>query len=787
MRTAPLLCSVLALALCGAETPPPAQPAAPTAADVQADNRAARRLVKDAEEKNALGEPDAAVAILERVLEKYPKTTAAWTARLHLGRLHLAKSEFDQALEHFQRAAARGAGAQAEPNPDVAERVEALFQAGLCQVKLGHADRSFPSFRAVIESAPGTVWANRAYFEIGEAHFAAGNHTQAIANYRLVGASLSAEQTASLVGELGRPLVVRVQDRDLLLLSDAPLDATATTDEGDREKIRLRPLVPGSDIYLVQLPTALGAPSLGDGVLQGSGRTRATITYLDQATAGGATDQPRALSLAFVGEGRVACTDGAWRDVVKEVILDDGRGEVALRVRDADRDTGAPVDTVEVELVSEIPVPIDEKERQPGGPTVRWEERARLTVPLTESVPARAELTAAAGAVAAKPKPAAKAGDKPADTPAADPGLRTGVFTARVALVKAGGTPPAGALAVEIGDRISVRYRDERHLAATGPEARPALREAEVTVVPGSAATLMVAGTNLRDANLKVRKELLQAETSLRIGEVYRDMGLESYALKRFDEALNECRRVGASADSVDRQLREQTLHTLWRILLAKGALAEAAEACRALQRDFPDSDLIDDSLLALGEAAEKAGKLDQAAAMYQQVAALPGGSTLAPEALFRIGRMHDARVQRSEGGKLTEDAGARQRAIAAYRAVFTGFPDSAFAADAVKRIGDLYFAERDYGQAIDFFERVLRQYPDAPFIDDVLFNLARSRYLKEDFAGALAAVTRLEREHPGYQRIDKARTLRALIQRRQSAPAAPAAVPAPANAQAPK
>jgi outer membrane protein assembly factor BamD (BamD/ComL family) len=774
MRASPLLLIVALAAVPAAEPPAPAGPA--TAAAVsQADARAARRLVKDAEEKTSLGEPDAAVAILERVLEKYPKTAAAWTARLHLGRLHLAKNEYDKALEHFQRAAARGAGAQAEPNPDAAERVEALFQAGLCQVKLGHSDRSFPSFRAVIETAPGTTWANKAYFEIGEAHFASGNYTQAIANYRLVGASLSAEQAASLVAELGRPLVVRIQDRDLLLLNDAPIDGTATSDEGDRERVVLRPLVPGSDIYLAQLPTALGAAAPGDGVLQGSGKASATITYLDRHTGGGAVDQPRALTLAFVGEGRAAITDGAWRDEVKEVILDEGRGELAVRVRDADRDQGAAVERIDVDLVSEQPIPIDEKERQPGGPVVQWQERARLTVSLDESVPARAELTAAAGAIA---RTSGRSATAAATVGSAAAGMRTGVFTGRVALAKAG-TVPTGVLACEVGDRITVRYRDERHLASSGPGGRPAIREASVMIVPGSTATLMVSGTNLRDANLKVRKELLQAETSLRIGNVYRDMGLEQYAIKRFDEALGECRRVGANADSIDRELREQTLHTLWSILLAKGALAEAAEACRTLQREFPDSDLIDDSLLALGEAAEKAGKLDQATSMYQQVAALPGGSTLAPEALFRIGKMHDARIQRSEGGKITEDPAARQRAIAAYRAVFTGFPDSAFAADAVKRIGDLYFAERDYGQAIDFFDRVLRQYPDAPFIDDVLFNLARSRYLKEDFAGALAAVTRLEREHPGYPRLDKARTLRGLVQRRMSQAPAPAAAAA--------
>ncbi|MFM2090433.1 MAG: hypothetical protein RLZZ127_922 [Planctomycetota bacterium] len=754
MRIAPLL---LCLAAAPAWTAEPAAPAAASAtAPSVADQRAARRLIKDAEEKNALGEPDAAIAIYERVLEKYPRTTAAFSARLGLGRALFAKGEFEQAVDHFQRAAARGAGANAEPNPDVAERTEALFQTGMCHVKLGRSERSFPSFRAVIETAPGTDWANRAYFEIGEAHFAAGNHTQAIANFRMVGTSLQPEQVASLLAELGRPAVVTVHDKDLLLLEDAPFDAVATTSEGDRETVRLRPVVPGSDTYIAQLPTALGAPVPGDGVLQGSGRTAATVTYLDRYTADGRADVPRAMELKVVGEGRAAITDGAFRDIVRELILDEGAGEVNLRVRDPDRDLGPQAESVPAELVAERPLPMDDK-AEPGAEQ-KWEERSRIAVTLTESVPARAELTAAAGVTQVAARSATRA-------PGADAGLRSGVFTARVVLARAGGQVPAGALAVDLGDRVTVRYRDERHLRGD----QPALREARALVVPGNTATLMVAGTSLRDANLKVRKELLQAETSLRIGEVYRDMGLETHALKRFDEALDECRRVGAKAEVVDRDLREHTLHTLWRIFLAKGDLAAAADACRALQREFPQSDLIDDSLLALGEAAEKAGRIDQAAQMYQQVAALPGGSTLAPEALFRIGRMHETRIQSSQGGKVREDPAARQRAIAAYRAVFTGFPDSGFAADAVRRIGDLYFAERDYAQAIDFFERVLRQYPDAPFIDDVLYNLARSRYLKEDFAGALAAVARLEREHPGYARIDKARALRSLVQRRQS------------------
>ena len=73
MRILPVL---LASCACFAgEAAPPAKPATKTAEAVaapasQADQRAARRLIKDAEEKIQLAEPDAAIAIYERVLEK---------------------------------------------------------------------------------------------------------------------------------------------------------------------------------------------------------------------------------------------------------------------------------------------------------------------------------------------------------------------------------------------------------------------------------------------------------------------------------------------------------------------------------------------------------------------------------------------------------------------------------------------------------------------------------------------------------------------------------------------
>ena len=705
------------------------------AASVQA--RQARQLLRQAQDYLELGEGDAAVAVYQKIIERFPGMPAEFSAQLGLAR-HLAGSgAAGEAFDRYARAAQRGVGVRAEPNPDAAERAEAFYGMGLCLVRQGEAARSFGHFRAAIEAAPGSIWANLAYFQIGEAHLAAGNFTQAISSLRMVGTSLSAEEAASGLLELGRPLCIRVEDLDLLVLGGAPLSVRVVTDGGDEEVVTLRPEMPDSPIYGGQIGTALGVPRVGDGVVQADGTTRVSVRYRDQHNADDGLDRERAQDLRPVADGRVLVTDGAYRDRLTQVLLDAGTGQLDLLVEDGDRDAGNGAERVQVEVVAERPLP---PEDGIADPDPRWEVRSRVEAVL-EEMPSE-DGAQGAGAI-----------------------RRSGRFTGTVPLADAAGAIPDGALAVARGDRITVRYRDEIHLGAG-----TAVRSAEVQVVPGTLASLAMAGTDLSDPNLRVRKELLQAETALRLGEVYRDMGLDEHAQLRFADALAELRRVGASAGAIDRDLEEQTLRILWRVHLARGRLAEAAEASRALQSRFPDSDYIDDSLLALGEAAERAGDAAGAVGLYRQVAQLPQGSPLAAEALFRIGRLHERRIQRLQGDTLVEDARERQQAITAYRAVFSGFPASAFAAEALKKIGDFYFQERNFAQAIDFFERVLREHPDAPFLDEVLYNLARSRYLKEDFAGSLRAVERLEHDYPGFARMAQARKIRQLVAQTGSA-----------------
>ena len=713
---------------------------------VPAGARQARQLLRQAEEQLAMKEPEAAAALFEQVIERSVGTPAEFTAQLGLGRIRFSAGTFDQALERFQRAAARGAGVKAEPNPDLAERAEALYSAGLCFVRMGQANRCFPSLRAVTELAPGTVWANRAFFEIGEAHLAAGSFSQAIANFRMVGASLDAAQAGSLRVDLGRPLVLQVTDLDLLNLKEPKITVELVTSDGDKERVTLVPQVAGSERFVGQIPTASGASAPGDGVLQAIGTSTATVLFTDQHTESGLLDVPRTINLTMASDGQAALTDGAFRDPVSQLAIDEqGAGLVNLRVRDPDRDLADAVDKVDVEVVSEQVLPPEDAAATGEAGQPRYQERSRLAVRLSE-------LRAAPDAITA-----------PAATSA---GTHSGVFagTLPMVLAKEGVAVPKGTLAVALADRLTLRYKDVKHLA--GDDVRERITYA--TIVPGDGASLSVAGTNLPDAEMRVRKDLLLAETSMRLGEVYRDMGLDHHAQGRFDEALSACQRVVAERGVVDRALRARTLHTLWSIYLAKGALESAARACRTLQAEFPDSDLIDDSLLALGKAAEAAKQPDQAERYYEQIAALPKGSTLAAEAIWRIGQMHEGRMQTVDrDGTVNENPAERGKAIVAYRRVFTAYPDSQYAGESLRKIGDFYFAERNFVQAVDFFERTLREHADAAFVADVLFNLGRSLYLKGDFSAAMQSVDRIQREFPSYERMDKVRTLRQFIQKK--------------------
>ena len=80
---------------------------------------------------------------------------------------------------------------------------------------------------------------------------------------------------------------------------------------------------------------------------------------------------------------------------------------------------------------------------------------------------------------------------------------------------------------------------------------------------------------------------------------------------------------------------------------------------------------------------------------------------------------------------------------------VYDQFPDSGRVGDAVAKMADYYYDQKDYARATEVFENVLANQPDAKFLDVILFNYGRCLFRMDRKPQALAKFEQLLSEFP--------------------------------------
>jgi TolA-binding protein len=88
-------------------------------------------------------------------------------------------------------------------------------------------------------------------------------------------------------------------------------------------------------------------------------------------------------------------------------------------------------------------------------------------------------------------------------------------------------------------------------------------------------------------------------------------------------------------------------------------------------------------------------------------------------------------------------------RAFQEYKPVYDRFPDSGRVGEAVAKMANYYYQQKDYARAIDTFETVLSNQPDAKFLDVILFNYGRCLYRMDRRAEAKQRFDQLLGEFP--------------------------------------
>ena len=163
------------------------------------------------------------------------------------------------------------------------------------------------------------------------------------------------------------------------------------------------------------------------------------------------------------------------------------------------------------------------------------------------------------------------------------------------------------------------------------------------------------------------------------------------------------------------------------------------------LQREFPNSEFVDAALLQLAQVARKQNQYQRAIGIYGNLLAMQK-SPLRGEAQFGIAECYEEMAKAAaEGGR----AQLFDRSFQEYKKVYDQYPDSGRVGEAVAKMANYYYQQKDYARAIDTFERVLQAHPDAKFLDVILFNYGRCLYRMDRKADARKQFDHLIQDFP--------------------------------------
>lgn len=744
------------------------------------EDRSARKLLEAGDARMDADETAKAVEIWQSVIERYPRSKVRYEAHLRLGNHFLERERaYDKARVQFEAVAH-------EDNRDEDQRAESTLKMGVCFYEARNFGKCFQVMRDVIERFPVSKHVNQAYYYIGLGHFQLGHYSRAIDALEKVGTSLGENDTQVEKVEAGKRLFVKIEDADLAALDNGDsVNVECKATSGDVEVLKCYPVGRNVRIVLGSITTRLGKPQPGNGTLELKGDDKVAITYVDAQTSDKQFDRKLLREVSVVGNAIVTISDGAFAETLQGVVL--GK-TINVQTIDADRDLtdGADQIPVSVQLLRQksdaeieaetikalgtdgaVKVKIDDEEK---AQIDRFKKVDEVAVTLTEVV---IEVKGALNELAStdsKPKDdAAKPADpkasdaKPAETNGATPapavaaapvdaGVHSGVFRSAVGIVKADEVIAGDNILQALpGDIVKIIYKDAINTTNDPREAR-----AQAKVIEGNLGGVRVTRTQISDAELRVKTKLKTAAALTNIASRYKEFGLKKNADAKYAQALTMCEEIMQEVQKLGGRLLEETYVQLGTIYFEMDKLELAAAMAERLQREFPNSAFVDDALLRLAEVARKQGNLNRAIGVYTRLVNI-SSSQLRGEAQFGIAECYELMADQQVAAAQNQNpnavnAAANQlydRSFQEFKKVFDQFPESGRVGEAVARMANYYYRQKDYSRAIDTFETVLANHPDAKFLDVILFNYGRCLYRMNRRAEARQRFDQLISDYP--------------------------------------
>lgn len=230
---------------------------------------------------------------------------------------------------------------------------------------------------------------------------------------------------------------------------------------------------------------------------------------------------------------------------------------------------------------------------------------------------------------------------------------------------------------------------------------------------------------------------------------------------------------------------------------LSKGYNDDAIVEFEKLRNSFPFSRFAVEAELKIADALFKKKEYGEAADAYRTFAKLHPKHEKVDYASYRVGLALYQEAPRS----IDRDQSSTEKALEEFRAFITTYPDSKYADDAAKKVGEgrdrlagkelyvgrYYVKHKKWRAAKPRLEAVVERYPDSSSVAEATFMLGKAQFHLKEKDAAVANLNAYLEQHPGGKWTRDARKMLARMGSRPAPKAAPeAAVPAPSPVASP-
>ena len=485
------------------------------------------------------------------------------------------------------------------------------------------------------------------------------------------------------------------------------------------------------------------------------GTDEISVLYKDEHVASGQGPAVCKDTIGVASDGFVGFVGDDVSTLVDKAIYSSA---VRVQVVDADRDVSDGRDIVTV-AVSVVP---SAKPKEPEGTSEEWEgttgdegapdrpetsggRPGYIETYVAEPQYKVVESTAAEGGAekvvteveAEQCPPLVPEGAANASVRLLETGPHTGVFVDTLAGTPQGVKAAEAVLLVSPEERLRAAYEDERSLARDKPWVVWSLLE----FVPGSAGEVEV--PDVQDTRLNRRAQPEKGISEAELARVYEDLGLDDKARLYYEKALRTCAAI-AKLEGLT-PLGEEATHAIWRIYFESGQTEKAIAACRQLIREFPDSRLVDEAYLVMGQAllkkAQEAGDHEAPGYAREAIGHFSGLVRARPDSEYVAEALYSTGLCLFLSGSSGTEYMER---------VAKEYPESAFASLALVQSGIYAYKRGDFASAYEYFTRVATDYPDAEERAKVLFYRGHCKVKMKQYPDALRAYYELLESYPG-------------------------------------